>query len=171
MLNYRLRNTATALVAPLLFGSLRTENVEAFPRRIDLPSLQAEIAFSQTLRDLRQFLRAQHLAKLNAEINSFRSLPRNWDSFGAAPVRAEVLRNACAALDEFDKHRFIPFRVSPTADESVVFEIRHHGTRYVFELFRNGEIAALKKTGFGDDQLFDFRMEDLSKNLQTLQNA
>lgn len=87
-------------------------------------------------------------------IEGFARLPENWDSFGSKPISRLAIDNAKAAVQLFVAVGLIPDRVSPTPDDSVLFEFGSESASVLVELFGTGEIAAVK-TSAEEEVLFD----------------
>jgi hypothetical protein len=93
-------------------------------------------------------------AKLADELRGFRSLPKNWDSYGAESPNATAVQWGITALGRL--HEDVePHRVFPSAEGGVVITFRR-GNRYAdIECYNTGEILGTLSDGTGHPIVFD----------------
>jgi hypothetical protein len=102
----------------------------------------------------REFTDELRYAQSVVKIDSYEKLPDNWDSFGAGPISSVAVSNAKLALKRFRELGAVPALVSPTSDNSVLFEFQDEDKRVLVEFFENGSMSAVRRHG-ENDELFD----------------
>ena len=117
--------------------------------RVTSPSPTGPVVLASTLKLAEAFLRplSRTKSKLQHEIRAFGDLPENWDSYGSSPISILATQNALAGLDALAEHGLVPENVSPTPDESILFEINLDERELFLEFFKDGGIVVLEKTG------------------------
>lgn len=123
-------------------------------------SPSAEVrAISEGLRNLprslskaRSFVIVQDspLAVARKRINEFKSLPENWDSYGARRVSPEaisIVRELFRSLENngtLASQEFAPFTVAPLSDGGLQAEWRRGGRALEIEAHPNGDFGYLR---------------------------
>lgn len=100
------------------------------------------------------FMEQTHAKKEGDLIEYFKRLPHNWDSLGGGPISDVAVKNAQAALSELSNHGICPDRISPTPDDSVLFEMSSETESWLMEFFGTGDVAAVRNSGEAET-LFD----------------
>ena len=77
----------------------------------------------------------QSFARLEGQIQSFGTLPSNWNSYGCPPMSIGAVGKAKELLGILRTHAILPTRISPSPEGSVLFEVACHEHQVLVELF------------------------------------
>lgn len=93
------------------------------------------------------FLHELRLVECMEELQGMKQLTANWDSYGANRPSDRAIHNAILTLGELNSISVLPAAIRPTADESIVFEVRADDNCHLMEFFSNGDIVWLERRG------------------------
>jgi hypothetical protein len=122
------------------------------------------------LRLAKNFLLQHKKSLLREQIESFRRLPTNWDSYGSGPINEVSVSNALTALEKLYQASMLPETVSATSDESVLFEIPDGQSEVIVEFFKGGEIVVLDKRS-DVKRLSKITVDEVDKMVSELKNG
>lgn len=100
-------------------------------------------------------LQPQMESDQSPRIDGFAKLPENWDSFGSGPISELAIKNAKASWTALQTSGITPDRISPTPDDSVLFELKRESQAVLMEFFGTGDIAVVSVEG-ETEKLYDF---------------
>ena len=101
---------------------------------------------------------------LVAKIETYRDLPRNWNSFDRDPPSELAIKYAITALH--NNFEVLPDRIDPSNDESIIFTYYRNNWYYLIEFYNDGEIVFLKRKGSEHSHVEDTTLADLDRFVQ-----
>jgi len=99
-------------------------------------------------------------AQIQSRIDSFLSLTKGWDSYIAESPNTIAIRNAKEALNVLARQSKFPTKVSPSADEGVIFEFLNGNNYFLLEFCNDGDIVFLKRIN-GRTEAFDISSTEI----------
>lgn len=83
-------------------------------------------------------------------VQSYRSLPENWNSYGAKPPSSTAIRNAIEFLYQLHHKQRNPSLVIPTPDEGIVVELQEGSYRleFLFNHDNTSDVSGYKMNDF-----------------------
>ena len=109
------------------------------------------------------------LSKSRAEtqIDSFNDLSKGWDSYNAEPPNNTAVNNALTTLDALEKCSKFPTKISPSADEGILFEFLSKANYYLLEFCNDGDMIFLKRIN-GKTEAFDTSVNDIESKIDEI---
>jgi len=101
------------------------------------------------------------------QISSLRDLAKGWDSYAAEPPNEKAIRNAMDALNILARQSKFPTKVSPSADEGVIFEFLDGNHYSLLEFCNDGDIVFLKRRN-GRTEAFDISSTEIEMRVREI---
>jgi hypothetical protein len=121
----------------------------------------------RSYRTISAFLHTEDkFEQLRARVISFRDLPENWDTHGAAPISEQAILHALMFVTQLERNNVFPDIVLPTSDESIFFRIELPSELQEWEFFSNGEIGKLAIDSAGNHTYFDVTPSQIFEQFQ-----
>jgi len=93
-------------------------------------------------------------SQIRQQIHSYRTLGKNWDSYGAEPPSEIAIGHALDALGLFYGRGVLSMNVSPSSDEGIVLEFFVEGKFHLIEFYNDGDIVYVRRDD-GQSYVFD----------------
>lgn len=95
-------------------------------------------------------------------LEAYRSLPDNWNSYGAKPPSLTAIRNAIEFLLQLQQKQRNPSLVVPTPDEGIVIELQEGTYRleFLFNHDNTSDVSGYK----GNDLLFEYELNETTES-------
>lgn len=103
------------------------------------------------------------------QLQSLRSIPRQWESSGAEPPNSTAIGIASEVLVRLSQIDFRPDHIDPSTDEGVCISVRQ-GNRYAdIECFNDGGIFAVASKDNGDSQVWEVEPDEIKNAVRKIQ--
>jgi len=106
-------------------------------------------------------------AELISQISSFRDLSKGWNSYSAEPPNETAVNNSLTALDALINYSVFPTKISPSADEGIIFEFLSKTNYYLLEFCNDGDMVYLKRIN-GKTEAFDISINDIESKINEI---
>ena len=106
-------------------------------------------------------------AELISQISSFKHLSKGWDSYNAEPPNETAVNNSLTALDVLINYSKFPTKISPSADEGIIFEFLSKDNYYLLEFCNDGDMVFLKRIN-GKTKAFDISISDIESKISEI---
>jgi hypothetical protein len=139
-------------VEPLTYGPYPSRSVLSFGNLLDSLQQSHQLLGTQATRPELGFERIsetgfvavppERVWNLWLALENLRSLPSNWDSYGAEPPDERSLSSAGFLLSRFAATECMPSRLIPSAEGGVALVFEEPGKYADIECFNDGDIVA-----------------------------
>lgn len=101
-------------------------------------------------------------------IRAYRDLAPTWNPYGAAAPNDTSTENAVASLNILWKVGVLPFKISPSYEEGIVFELRRGDNFFILEFYNEGDIIFLQRTGSEESRVKEIDLAEMEAVAQEI---
>jgi len=100
------------------------------------------------------------------KLMDLRSLPSNWDSYGAEPPSQTAIANASLVLDALELAGIEPRDISACADGGVSLVLCSPGHTVLIECYNSGEIVLGESSDAGGVKTREIHVDEISQSIE-----